>query len=1165
MKVKRLLIVILCIMFSTSAKAAADITVLADFANNWLNECEIANNWCNGYDADRDSLVNFVDYSIIDGLFYENISFKFSSDKVIVNNKGNSIEVSLKRPILNIDGRTIPAAVPIAVNGVLQTGEIVEVTYPAYTMPSSKNVDVKLFLQWHNDEKVLRKWASIKVNQSSLLKDVELDRIYAGNKSPRILTNNYWWMSGQSYPVFVDGYFFGIEFPIAKTRVESDYIILALRPGKEIAAETRYESEKAIYGLSSSGKEVKDFKSYIKSHSIAGDELHVNYNSWWTHTNANPYTENDVLNLMETFKQNLFEPYGVALDTFCLDLGWSEPQSIWQIRSSLFPNGFVNIDAKIKSMNGNLGIWLSPSVYYAPALDTDWAYQNGYEVSFLHGPDKPGFMCVGGPNYKNELQSRMVYLTNQYDERHFKIDGWSLGCNETNHGHQTGDYSVEHTARNGIDFFNSLKAISPDVWIETTCFGWNASPWWLFTVDSVIGTFGDDSPPGRVPCPSYRESYTTARDFFNLQGSALLPIPASLQEVLGVVHQSNEPLLNDAVTVLLRGNQFLPLYINPAYMNDIRWHQLADVISWGRQNWDVLSETEVLLPVDWQNSQVPQLSPGAQMPRTPYGYAHWSDTDHLIGLRNPWVQMQSYTLTLDEKIGFKPSDTGMSAVSLYPEVRIYAQNLNYGDTLEVNLAPYETLALSINNSQGLTGLPLAQDVVGQNLSVTVNSQTVGSNFELNIDADIVSGAPQTKFFVVIEGSTQVPSTPSYVFKVNNVSRTLSNQSSDAGFHAAAISEGNEYWRILETDISQGNNKIELQLPSGADCQEMSLWVWTSKAGGTKSDYPNAIISPEKISLAALPVGTLERNQAHTPSPSNGEYGVDISPALSWDSGANADSHEVYFGTSYSAVSDATIDSPEHKATLSASNTNYSPGTLENLTNYYWRVDENADGVIYKGTLWQFKTKGVPIDPDLLGWWKFDETSGTVVHDSSGRGYDGILHNGNSWTGNHIYLDGIDDYIEIPENVLHDLSSQVTVAFWQYGTGTMPVQNSIFRSPYVINVHLPFANAGDGTQNAVYWDTGYSNRIKKDASSNEYLNKWNHWAFTKNAATGAQQIYLNGQLWHSVPGNTEHFIDASAFWIGAYQPGLYHYKGNLRDFRVYKRVLSSDEIQTLADD
>jgi len=55
------------------------------------------------------------------------------------------------------------------------------------------------------------------------------------------------------------------------------------------------------------------------------------------------------------------------------------------------------------------------------------------------------------------------------------------------------------------------------------------------------------------------------------------------------------------------------------------------------------------------------------------------------------------------------------------------------------------------------------------------------------------------------------------------------------------------------------------------------------------------------------------------------------------------------------------------------------------------------------------------DPNLVGWWKLDETSGTIAHDSSGNGHDGILMGTPQWVpgqiGGALELDGVDDYVE----------------------------------------------------------------------------------------------------------------------------------------------------------
>lgn len=75
-------------------------------------------------------------------------------------------------------------------------------------------------------------------------------------------------------------------------------------------------------------------------------------------------------------EERLFKPYGVALDSFCIDDGGFEPKSIWEIDAGSFPQGFSRLEAAARRMNSNLGLWVSPSI----AKDVDWAKAAGYET-----------------------------------------------------------------------------------------------------------------------------------------------------------------------------------------------------------------------------------------------------------------------------------------------------------------------------------------------------------------------------------------------------------------------------------------------------------------------------------------------------------------------------------------------------------------------------------------------------------------------------------------------------------------------------------------------------------------------------------------------------------------------------------------------------------------
>jgi hypothetical protein len=93
--------------------------------------------------------------------------------------------------------------------------------------------------------------------------------------------------------------------------------------------------------------------------------------------------------------------------------------------------------------------------------------------------------------------------------------------------------------------------------------------------------------------------------------------------------------------------------------------------------------------------------------------------------------------------------------------------------------------------------------------------------------------------------------------------------------------------------------------------------------------------------------------AGNPNPTNGAANVAVNPTLTWSAGANALSHQVYFGANSNAVATATTNSPEFKGTLAV--TNYPPGTLASSGRFFWRVDEVGASSSTNGAVWTFAT------------------------------------------------------------------------------------------------------------------------------------------------------------------------------------------------------------------
>jgi NPCBM/NEW2 domain len=807
--------------------------------------------------------------------------FEVKPDRLVIHDGGRAIPVALRAPEFAIgEANPVGGSLPIAMKGRLPAGETLEVAYAPIALDGKTAVDVTLLLTWSEQESVLRKRARFRLvgpGGSRVLKEVILDRVDTeglavwthgsgapGENSPVLLDGP------QSHPVFLPGLFLGIEYPVASTRRDAGKIVLAHRPGSTMRPVQWHESRTAVYGVTRPREEVESFRSYVSAHRPRPRGLHVNYNSWWTSPMS--YTEHDVVGLMRLFDERLARPYGVALDTFTVDAGWSHATSLWEVDPKRLPAGLEPLRDAARRMHSNLGLWISPGSFYPFALDGEWARSQGFETLNLPNGGDPKsairLLCLGGPRYAERFRSRLAEMAARYDIRQLKLDGYQALCPEADHGHEPGALSSEAIAEGLIRAVAAARQASPGVWAEATCFGYNPSPWWLWHVNSVIGTFGDDAPVGRVPAPVYRESYTTARDYFNLQGAALLPLPVDAQEVLGLVHQSPDPFTNDGVMAVLRGHGFLPLYVNPKFMNDARWEALARLIRWARANEGLLGRTVPLLPASWQAGKVPHFTDAGTMPREPYGYAHVRGDVGLIALRNPWVAPQTYTLSLDARLGFSTAAAGLSAVSIYPEPRSYGEGLRSGSRLDVRLAPYETVVLSVRARPEGGPIPEASPTVRPPVKVdmcecrlqrvafqgerkglgpdwTCLLGDVTSAVHLKLHARIDVNAPGADLLVLGEGKAS-PTAPVGRVKVNGREIRPETASSAAGWSATLL-PAHDHWTFQRVPLASGGNEVALDEFVGDDCDRISVWVWATKPGGSASG-PDGLPQPERISL-----------------------------------------------------------------------------------------------------------------------------------------------------------------------------------------------------------------------------------------------------------------------------------------------------------------------------
>ncbi|MGB2865283.1 MAG: LamG domain-containing protein, partial [Sedimentisphaerales bacterium] len=200
--------------------------------------------------------------------------------------------------------------------------------------------------------------------------------------------------------------------------------------------------------------------------------------------------------------------------------------------------------------------------------------------------------------------------------------------------------------------------------------------------------------------------------------------------------------------------------------------------------------------------------------------------------------------------------------------------------------------------------------------------------------------------------------------------------------------------------------------------------------------------------------------------------------------------------------------------------------------------------------------GNAADTDLVGWWKFDETSGTIAHDASGSGNDGTLKGDPTWVAGKIegslHLDGDGDYVDVGRVGISGIDTRTIAGWARADTTAIPSWTTVF------------GFAPDGSTDGTYFD------IEVDDAGNYVINvqgwegvfgavdtEWHHFAVTYTGDGGSW--YLDGQyidISEGAVGTIDRVI------IGAKLEDTNFFPGLIDDVRIYNKALTLAEIKKI---
>ena len=523
---------------------------------------------------------------------------------------------------------------------------------------------------------------------------------------------------------------------------------------------------------------------------ISWYELNINRNNAAPGSEHTNMTAAQVLDVLNNWKTNFYDKYGVAPAAFVIDDGWDN-YGPWTFHSG-FPNEMRDMSALAKEMGAGIGAWLGPVGGYGQS--------GNYRRSYWNSNNRGGMQLSNPLYYETFLAAAENLVCNQDGQAgfnantdnymFFKYDGISAQFSAV--GPDAGDTGNEN-AEGIIRLERYVREnLREDIFFNTTVGTW-ASPFWYQITDATwrqendYGTIGNNSID--------RENWITYRDRLVYQNyvsnSPLCPINtlmthgfilSNFGSVSG--NKTYDAVLREMRCAFVCGSGMVELYNDYSLMNSINggklWEDLAECMAWQKKNADVLPDAHWVGGNPWNGSS-------AEV----YGWASWNGAKATLALRNGSNSQQTYTFTLREALEIPANITGAIILNKSFKVQNALNGLTEGVAIDIDQQLTVTLpGSSVYAFDGVNSDPsqVPFEVVEYTPKKAEAIETIKINFNSEAAGEF-NPYEMSKFMKFNQGNSVASGVSNYVVNGAELTVTLSTKVNAPGEYTLVIPEG----------------------------------------------------------------------------------------------------------------------------------------------------------------------------------------------------------------------------------------------------------------------------------------------------------------------------------------------------------------------------------------